>query len=152
MSGPTVIAEATKATGEIMTKHMLDIAECSRELERSKIEVQLKLFSEQMLYQREKDRRLYENAVASNENAKLSIIKQGEMVNYLAQLSGILNRSLNTSIADPVPGTPHSAAKDGRSCPPQHYMSTRPASPPENASREPDSMAYDAAAEDKQGH
>lgn len=50
MSGPTVIAEATKATGEIMTKHMLDIAECSRELERSKIEVQLKLFSEQMLY------------------------------------------------------------------------------------------------------
>ena len=31
-------------------------------------------------------------------------------------------------------------------------ISTRPASPLENASRELDSMAYDAAAEDKQGH
>ena len=94
MSGHNVIAEATKATGLVMAQHMQDIAESSRDLERSKIEVQLQLFSEQMAYQRKKDRRLYENVVLANENACLSILKQGEMVTCLAHLSGILSRSL----------------------------------------------------------
>ena len=78
-----------------MAKHMQDIAESSRDLECSKIDVQLKLFSEQMLYQREKDRQLYENALAANENARLSILKQGEMVSCLAHLSNVLSKTLN---------------------------------------------------------
>ena len=50
VSGHTVIAEVTKAMGLVMAKQMEDIAESSRALERSKIDVQLKLFSEQMAY------------------------------------------------------------------------------------------------------
>jgi hypothetical protein len=57
-SAHSVIAEATKATRAVMAQQMQDIADASRELERSKIEVQLKLFGEQMAYQHEKDRRL----------------------------------------------------------------------------------------------
>lgn len=55
LSGKNIIAEATKARGDIMAGQMREMAEAGRELEHSKIEVQLKLFSEQMLYQREKD-------------------------------------------------------------------------------------------------
>lgn len=97
ISGHSVIAEATKATGAVMASQMQEIADASRELERSKIEVQLKLFSEQMEYQREKDRRMYENAVMANDNARLAILKQGEMVTCLSQLSTVLNRGLTMS-------------------------------------------------------
>ena len=48
--GHSVIAEATKARGLIMAQYMQDIAKSSRDLERSKIDVHLKLFSEQMLF------------------------------------------------------------------------------------------------------
>ena len=76
---------------------MQDIAESSRALERSKIEVQLQLFSEQMAYEWEKDRRLYENAVQANKNARLSIIKQSDIVNCLSQLSAVLGKSLTSN-------------------------------------------------------
>jgi hypothetical protein len=69
VTGHNVIVEATKASGEIMATQMHDMAAASRDLERSKIEVQLKLFAEQMAYQRENDRCLYENAVIANKNA-----------------------------------------------------------------------------------
>jgi hypothetical protein len=58
-----------------MASQMRDMAEASSELERSKIEVQLKLFTEQMAYQWEKDRHLYENATIANKNALLAIMK-----------------------------------------------------------------------------
>ena len=48
---------------------MQDVAEASRKLERCKIEVHLKFFSEQMAYQKEKDRWLYENVEVGNDNA-----------------------------------------------------------------------------------
>jgi hypothetical protein len=73
------------------------MAEASRELERSKIEVQLKVFSEQMDYQREKDRRLYENSRIAQENARLAIMKQGEIVGCLAKLSSVLSQGLLVS-------------------------------------------------------
>ena len=108
LTAHNVIAEATKATGNVLAQHMQDIAESSRELERSKIEVQLKLFSEQMEYQREKDWRIYENALAANENARLSILKQGDMVNFLVHLSSVLSKSLiMTSAASMPQSTPH---------------------------------------------
>jgi hypothetical protein len=97
LSGHNVIAEATKASGDIMATQMKDMAAASRDLELSKIEVQLKLFSEQMAYQREKDRRLYENAVIANENAKLSIMKQGEVVSCLQNLSNVLRMGMNVT-------------------------------------------------------
>jgi hypothetical protein len=97
LSGHNVIAEATKASGDVMATQMRDMATASRELERSKIDVQLKLFSEQMEYQREKDRRLYKNSLIANENARLAIIKQGEVVSCLAHLSTVLSMGLKVS-------------------------------------------------------
>lgn len=97
LSGHTVIAEATKASGALMAAKMEDIANASRDLERSKIEVQLKLFTEQMEYQREKDRRMYENAQIANENARLAILKQGEMVSCLSHLSTVLGRGMSVT-------------------------------------------------------
>lgn len=82
-----------------MAAQMHEIASANRDMERSKIEVQLKLFSEQMDYQREKDRRMYDNAAVANENARLAILKQGEMVNCLAQLSSVLSTGLTMSSA-----------------------------------------------------
>lgn len=99
LSGHTVIADATKATGALMAARMEDIANASRDLERSKIEVQLKLFTEQMEYQREKDRRMYENAQIANENARLAILKQREMVSCLSQLSTVLGRGMSVTTA-----------------------------------------------------
>ena len=112
ISGHTLVADATKATGALMTEQMKDIAECSRDLERSKIEVQLKLFSEQMEYQRQKDHRLYVNSLVANENVRLSILKQGEMVNCLAQLSTVLSKSLLMTNGQDSPSMPHAASKE----------------------------------------
>ena len=103
VSGHTIIAEATKSSGALVAKHMQEIAESSRALERSKIDVQLQLFTEQMAYQREKDRRLYENAVQANENAWLLIMKQGDIVNCLSHLSSVIGKSLSRS------SSPHNA-------------------------------------------
>jgi hypothetical protein len=69
---------------------MKAMADASRELERGKIDVQLKLFAEQMEYQREKDHKLYESSRITQENAHLSIIKQGEVVQALTKLFGVL--------------------------------------------------------------
>ena len=82
-----------------MAQQMHDIAESSKALEQSKIEVQLKIFTEQMLYQREKDLRMYYQAKAANENAHLSIQKQAEIVHCLSQLSNVLGMSLQRSIS-----------------------------------------------------
>jgi hypothetical protein len=50
-----------------------------------------------MKYQREKDRRLYESSRIAQENARLSIIKQEEVVQVLAKLSDILRSGLLVS-------------------------------------------------------
>jgi hypothetical protein len=92
-----------------MASQMHDMAESSHELERNKIEVQLKLFTEQMAYQREKDRRLYENAVIANENARLAILKQGEVVSCLTQLSFVLSKGLFVSTDGDIAGMPQAA-------------------------------------------
>lgn len=86
-----------------MAQKMHNIAELSRDLERSKMEVQLKLFSEQMAYQRDKDRRWYETIVAANENARLSVMKHGEIAHCLTQLSTVLDKSFNTSSKSNMP-------------------------------------------------
>ena len=110
--GHVVIAEATKATGAVMAQQMQDIADASRDLERSKIEVQLKLFSEQMSYQWEKDRRLYENAAIANDNTRLSILKQREMVSCLSHLSTVLSNSLSMNKNFAYPNMPQTAPQE----------------------------------------
>jgi hypothetical protein len=105
-----VIAEATKASREVMAMQMRNMVEASRDLERSKIDVQLKLFSEQMEYQRKKDRRLYEPSIIANENACLAVIKQEKMVSCLAQLSNVLCMGLNVSSKGDTFAIPHTVA------------------------------------------
>lgn len=114
----TLVAEATKATGKVMMKEM---TLCSHEIERSKMEIQLKLFVEQTEYQREKDRRIHKNA-------KLSIIKQGEVVECVSRLAAALTTGMqcNSTTVQEVPSV-HGCSlsvqeKKGRSpspiCPP----------------------------------
>jgi hypothetical protein len=110
LSSHNVIADATKASREVMAMQMMDMVATSRELEWSKIEVQLKLFSKQMEYQREKDRRLYESALLANENARLAIIKQGEVVSCLSQLSSVLQMGLHVSSKDDTRSPVHAVA------------------------------------------
>lgn len=133
LSGHSVIAEATKATGAVMAAQMQEIANASRELERSKIEVQLKLFSEQMEYQREKDRRMYENSLVANENARLAIMKQGEMVSCLAQLSTVLTQGMTMTSERTSPhGVHRPNPNSGLRLPTQHTppLTTPTAGPP----------------------
>jgi hypothetical protein len=104
------IVEATRTSGEMMAMQMKQMAEASRDLERSKIDVQLKVFTEQMDYQREKDRRLYENSRIAQENARLAIMKQGEIVGYLAKLSSVLSQGLLVSTAVEGPELPPSTS------------------------------------------
>jgi hypothetical protein len=56
---------------------MRDMTEASKKVERNKLEVQLRFFTEQMAYQREKDCRLYEQGLIVAENARLAICKAG---------------------------------------------------------------------------
>jgi len=64
---------------------MKSIAEANHDIKRNKTKVQFKLFYEQMEYQREKDyHRLYEHLRIAKENARLAIIKRGEILAYLA--------------------------------------------------------------------
>lgn len=56
---------------------------------KSTCEVQLRLFSKQMSFLREKDIRLNENAKVAQENARLAIEKQGELIRCLANMSAV---------------------------------------------------------------
>jgi hypothetical protein len=69
----------------------------TRETESNRLEVQLKLFAENMQYQREKDRRLYEQELLAIENARMAIIKQGELVDCLSSISKVLSVGLKVS-------------------------------------------------------
>lgn len=65
-----------------------------------------------MAYQQEKDMRLYENAAIANDNVRLSIFKQGEMVSFLSQISTVISHSLKINIDTPFPSMPQSAHGD----------------------------------------
>jgi hypothetical protein len=66
-----VITDATKSSGELLAHQMKAMADINRELKYGKVDVQLKLFAEQMEYQCEKDRRLYKSSRIVHENARL---------------------------------------------------------------------------------
>ena len=58
--GGSALLEVAKASGEATTTQMREMASVTKETESNKLEVQLRLFSEQMAYQRERDMRIYE--------------------------------------------------------------------------------------------
>ena len=94
LSGHTLIAEATRAIGKVLASQMREMAEAGRDIKRSKIEVQLRLFTKQMQYQRVKDLKLHESSCIANENARLAILKQNKVVQCLTQLSSVLSMGL----------------------------------------------------------
>jgi hypothetical protein len=59
--------------------------------------VHLKLFAEKMVYQREKDQKLYEQGWIAAENARLAIQKQGELVECLSTILNVLHVGLMVS-------------------------------------------------------
>jgi hypothetical protein len=109
LSAHHVIAEAAKNSEELLAQQMKAMAEASHEVEYGKIDVQLKLFAEKMDYQHEKDRRLYESSRIAQENAHLSIIKHGEVVQALSKLSGVLHNGLLVSPDSKESGIPQPA-------------------------------------------
>lgn len=142
ISGHSIMAEATRATGNVMAGEMRAVAEVGRELERSKIQVQLNLFEKQMEYNRECDRRLHENAAVVNENAKLAIQKQGQVVQCLAHIAHVLRSGL-THRLPPPPIAKHAPAALNTAAP----LTTEVSNPLKEVSGETD----DAAAGDAGG-
>ena len=75
-----------------------------------------------MDYLRKKDRRNYAATLAANDNARLAIVKQTEMVSCLAQLSSVLGRGLsgarNEDVQNPVQAAPNifTAVKGENNC------------------------------------
>jgi hypothetical protein len=96
-AGHAALAEATKATGDVMVAQMKEIVGATRESESNRMEVQLKLFAEKMQYQRNKDQRLYEHGLLAAQNARLAILKQAELVQCLSTISKVLSACLMVS-------------------------------------------------------
>ena len=94
LGNQSAVVEVTKASTEALTNQLKAMVSATKETESKKLEVQLKLFAEHMAYQRERDMRIYEQGLLTPENARLAIIKQGEVVNVLAGLSHILTLGL----------------------------------------------------------
>lgn len=84
INGHSLIANATVAAGEAMSQQMRDV-------ESRKMELQKSLFGEQMQYQRDRDARLERHAKRVQQNAKLSIEKQGELTACLADLCAVMS-------------------------------------------------------------
>jgi hypothetical protein len=81
----------------IMVAQTKEMVGATRETESNRLEVQLKLFAENMQYQHEKDRRLYEQGLLAIENARLAIMKQGELVDCISSISKVLSLCLKVS-------------------------------------------------------
>lgn len=77
-----------------MAIKLQQISEASLEVERSKVEVQLRQFDSHMAYQMRRDERLHESSMLAHENAWLSILKQHEMVQVLQTLAVVLGMGM----------------------------------------------------------
>lgn len=80
---------------------MKEMTSVTKKTESNKLEVQLRLFSEQMTYKRERDMRIYEQSLMTADNARLAIIKQGEIVLALGNISSALSLGLRGRIEPP---------------------------------------------------
>lgn len=80
---------------------MKEMASVTKETESNNLEVQFRLFSEQMAYQRERDMRIYEQNLMAADNVRLAIIKQGEIILALRNISSILSLGLRGHMKPP---------------------------------------------------
>ena len=92
--GVSALLEVAKSSGEAIATTMREMTSVTKETESNKLEVQLRLFSEQMAYQRERDMRVYEQSLLAADNACLAILKQGEIVKALGNISSVLSLGL----------------------------------------------------------
>jgi hypothetical protein len=99
--GVTALVEVAKASREAIATQIKGMATMTKEAETNKLEVQLKLFSEQMTYQRERDMRIYEQSSLATENARLVILKQGDIVLALTNISNVLSLGLRGHVDPP---------------------------------------------------
>lgn len=81
---------------------MQGVAEASLLVERSKVDLQERSFDRHMAYLERRDQRLNENAAVVNENARLVVAKQGEMVSCLAQLTHVLVETIQKPLSENV--------------------------------------------------
>jgi hypothetical protein len=102
--GHVALVEAMRTNRKVMVNQMRNMTEASKETERNKLEVQVRLFTKQMAYQHEKERRLYEQGLIAAEKARLAIAKQGELVAYLVTMSSVLSTGLKVSSIEDVHG------------------------------------------------
>lgn len=110
LGGQSAFLEVTKASVEVIANQMKEMVSATKETKSNKLEVQLKLFLEQMTHQREGDMRIYEQGLLVADNAHLAIIKQGEVVSALANISHVLSMGLKMSLN--VPNTRSSPPSD----------------------------------------
>ena len=100
-AGVSALVEVAKSSSEAIANQMKELASVTKETESNKLEVQLRLFSEQMAYQRERDMRIYEQSLLAADNARLAILKQGEIVLALGNISSVLSLGLRGHIDAP---------------------------------------------------
>jgi hypothetical protein len=99
--GVSTLVEVAKAFREAIATEMKEMTSVTKETKSNKVEMQLRLFSEQMTYQRERDMRVYEQNLLAADNARLAILKQGEIVLALTNISSVLSLGLRGHIDTP---------------------------------------------------
>ena len=97
-AGVSALVEVAKSSSESIATQIAEMTSVTKETESNKLEVQLRLFSEQMAYQRERDMRIYEQSLLAADNARLAILKQGEIALALGNLSSVLSLGLKGHI------------------------------------------------------
>ena len=100
-AGVSALVEVAKSSSESIVTQIAEMASVTKETESNKLEVQLRLFSEQMAYQRERDMRIYEQSLLAADNARLAILKQGEIALALGNISNVLSLGLKGHIDRP---------------------------------------------------
>ena len=89
-AGVSALVEVVKSSSEAIASQMKEITSIIKKTESNKLEVQLRLFLEQMTYQREQDMRIYEQSLFAADNVRLAILKQEEIVLGLGNISSVL--------------------------------------------------------------
>ena len=100
-AGVSALVDVAKTSSEAIAIQMRELASVTKETEANKLEVQLRLFTEQMAYLRERDIRVYEQSLLAADNARLAILKQGEIVSALGNISTVLSLGLRRHIDPP---------------------------------------------------
>lgn len=103
MKSSTALVEVAKASTEAIASLMKEMASVTKETKSNKLEVQLKLLYEQMVYQQERYTRMHEQSLIVAYNARLTIIKQGEIVFALGNISSVLSLGFKGHPEPPSP-------------------------------------------------